>query len=57
MAFVSATSTDEVEELKKVKEEFQSELESNPRLSNLQISFLRESIGMINAELDLVEMA
>ena len=57
MAFVSAISSDEVEELKRVKEDFQIELVSNPGLTNLQISFLRESIGMIDAELDLAGMA
>jgi hypothetical protein len=53
MAFVSARTADEADELRKVKEEFQIELVNNPRLSSLQISFLRESIGMIDAELFL----
>jgi hypothetical protein len=55
MAFVTARTADEIEELKRVKEDFQLELVSNPGLSNLQISFLRESIGTINLELDLAD--
>ena len=53
MTQISATrSSGEIDELRRVKEEFQLEMVTNPDLSSLRLQFLRETIGLLNLALD-----
>jgi hypothetical protein len=44
-------SSNEIDELKRVKEEFQLEMVSSTGLSSLRLQFLHEAIGLLNLAL------
>jgi hypothetical protein len=48
----STRSSGEIDELRRVKEEFQLEMVSSPGLSSLRLQFLHETIGLLNLALD-----
>ncbi len=48
----STRSSGEIDELRRVKEEFQLEMVSSAGLSSLRLQFLHETIGLLNLALD-----
>ncbi len=53
MTQISSTrSAGEIDELRRVKEEFQLEMVSSAGLSSLRLQFLHETIGLLNLALD-----
>lgn len=47
----SPRSSSEIDELRRVKEEFQLEMVTSPELSSLRLQFLHETIGLLNLAL------
>lgn len=45
-------SSSEIDELRRVKEEFQLEMVTGTGLSSLRLQFLHETIGLLNLTLD-----
>lgn len=48
----STRSSGEIDDLRRVKEEFQLEMVSSAGLSSLRLQFLHETIGLLNLALD-----